>query len=398
LVIVKKSKSSKKSPLKGEILLRQAIKKLREGQASSRYKETEDLLFAYLEEKPDDLLARKLAGFCQIQRGRFEDAKESFQRVNSINRNDSEVMNALAYIALEGSDVDQAINCLLDAIYTDQNNQKLKSNLEKLRNIKDPKVFFSLTKPSDFVFVNIPKESLWDKLRHFPSELVTLPQMRFFFVLFILAAIGFAAYLSYPTLVNWWQDHSFKRGLGRGRVKHVAIQDIEKLVSERAHYNIRLSEEEVKRKFDMAKSFLEEKKRNRALILINELLNSNASDYIKERILILQGFVPEANSENLDFVPPVQDVIKIPFLYKGVAVYWSGTAVNLEHKERKETVFDLLINFVDQALVEGIAETHYTGFQNVFNGDKVVVFGEIIGITEDNKIIVKGKAVQKIYK
>lgn len=336
--------------------------------------------------------------FSLIELENFSDAAYYFLKILSMNRNDVETLNALAFLGLYENKTEQSINFLLDAIYINNNNEKLKQNLEKLRNIKDIKVFLSMNKPSDFLFFNYPKESLVEKLAGMTSYVVKIPQMKYITIVVIIFVIIFLIYQIYPLILSRAEDFRFLKSLGHGKVDHYSIQDINKLVEERAKYNIKLSEEEIKSKFSLIQGYLEEKKHNRAVILINELLNSNSSELIKERVRFLQRFLPEVSVQTIDFTPQVQEVIKIPFIYQDVYVRWSGTVANLEHKADKETVFDLLINFVDNAVVEGIAETHFEGSQNVLSGEKAAVFGQITGITIDNKIIIKGIEIQKIGK
>lgn len=293
---------------------------------------------------------------------------------------------------------EESINHLLDAIYIDKDNPQLKKNLEKLKNIKDPKVFFKMSRPRDFLFVNLPKENLLETIQNRITDILSFPMIRSAILIGAVILAGFVIYYNYPGIINIIEDYRFKKGLGQGRVTHVTIQDINKIIDERKQYNIKLSEADIKKKFQLVSDYIEQKKRNQAMMLINELLNSNASDYIKERVLVLKEVMPDIDLNRIDYLPSVQEVNRIPFLYQDVYIRWYGTVANLEHKERKETVFDLLIDFVENAVVAGIAESHFDGFQNVASGEKVAVIGLVTGITLDNKIIVKGVQIQRLEK
>lgn len=387
-----KSGKSKRILSGGEIF-KFALMKFRGHCSTHEYKEIIALLTPYIEENSDNVLALKILAFSLLETDDEEEALFYFKKALSINRNDVEALNAMSFLVLSENNIEQSINYLLDAIYIEKDNNKLKQNLEKIRNIKDPKVFLSMNKPADFIFIRLPRERLINKIQILTADILSLPLVR---AIGVTGGIVLLLFLLYPVFRDIVKDYLFKNGIGHGRVTHVAIQDIDKLVEERSKYNIKLSGSEVKTKFDSIKTYLQENQHNRAVIVINELLNSNASEFIKERVRVLQMFLPDVTVQTIDFTPQVQDVIKIPFLYKDVFVRWNGTIANLEHKARKETAFDLLINFVDNAVVEGIAETHYDGFLQVLSGEKVAVFGQIAGITVDNKIILKGKEIQRI--
>ncbi len=394
----KKVKKDKKSNSDSQSALKKAIDIFKKKGASKDYQNIIDILATYLELHPDDLLAQKIMAFSFIELKLFENAYPAFKRLHSADPNDADVLNALAFLGLMEGRLEESINYMLDAIYIDDSNAQLKKNLESLKTVKDPKVFFRMTKPKDFIFIHLPKETPVEFIENKIRAGLKSPLLRLIIIIILVFIAGYAFYLNYPKIVNVWEDFKFKQGLGQGRVTHVTIQDINKIIEERNQYNIKLSEADIKKKFEIIKSYIEEKKHNRAMILINELLNSNASEYIKERVLILKDVMPDIDPNMIDFLPSIQEVTRLPFLYKDVYIRWYGTIANLEHKERKETVFDLLINFVENAVVEGIAESHFTGFQSITSGEKVAVFGQIAGITVDNKIIVKGLQIQRLGK
>lgn len=372
------------------------IEKFKNRKTSLEIKEIIDKASLFLE-KEENVLIDKILAICLIELQDYKEAKNILLKILEDYNDDTEAMNAMAYLYIKDGLLDEAIKFLLDALYIDKENEIIKNNLEKLRNAKDYKVLFSMTKPKDFLYLNLPPLPFTRNIKILVKDLLSSVYGRVVIGVIILSLVGIFIYLVYPYYINWAEDYRFKKGLGKGRVTHLEIKDIEKLVEERKKYNMKLSEEEIKKKFSMIQVYLEEKKVNKAIITINELLNSNASDMVKERVLIWKDFVYKIENPNqIDYMPTVQEVLRAPFLYENVYISWGGTVVNLEHKERKETVFDLLINFVDNGTVEGIAEIHMEGFQKLSSNDKVYVFGQIYGINLDNHILVKGISIQKL--
>lgn len=343
------------------------------------------------------LLVQKMLGISLIEIQDYREAKNILLRILERYPDDPETLNAMAYIYIIEKHLNEAVRCVLDALYFDKENEIYKKNLETLRNTDDPDVLIPTISPKDFIYIKLPDLPFYLIIK---EKLLWFISSKFGKSILISAGIiilSIIIYYSYPYYITWVENYRFKRSLGHGRTVHLEIKDIEKLVAERSKYNLKLSEEEIKKKFSMIKYYLEDKKVNKAIITINELLNSNASEQIKERVTIWEGFVYKIEKPSqIDYVPPIQDVLRTPFLYKNVYINWGGTVVNLEHKGREETVFDLLINFIDEATVEGIAEVHLEGFVKVSNNDKVYVFGQIAGINLDNHIIVKGISIQSI--
>ena len=376
--------------------MKKAIQLFRKAKIPRDYKDIAGLLLPYTEENTDDRTALKLLGFCYLVLESFEEAERLFLTVSREDDSDPEALNALAYCAISKNDLEGATRLLLDALYLDPDASLLKLNLEKIRKITDSRIFLLRNQAPTFVTITIPKES---GLALFSSTIHQISGHRVFRWVgagMILGVVAIILFITYPAILTWMENYRFKRGLGRGRVTHVSIQDIERLVAERTRYQIKLSEEEIKQKFGLIQTYLEQKSPNRAMILVNELLNSNASERVKERVLFLKDFIPEPGSDSIDYSPPVQEVIRTPFLYENVIVRWSGMIANLDHRDRKETAFDLLINFVEQAVVEGIAEVHFDGFQRVVAGEKVAIVGRVTGIGLDNKVIVIGKEIQRL--
>lgn len=347
----------------------------------------------FIEDYPDDTPLEKWLGFVYLMMGKDKEAERIFSRLIRSYAHDVEIQNALAYLMLKRGDTEGAVTHLLDALYTEENHPLVKRNLDLLRSSKDLPAWLSTHTWTDFVFFTPPESPWWDIGW---QEVIRNPFVRGGVVIGILGLAGGGLFLLYPTLINVAQKYQQTRYRQIGSVvDQYTIQDIEKLVEERQKYSIKLTEEEVGKKFEMIKDLLYQGKRNQALLLINELLNSNASEQVKEHVRIFESFVPAPDPRKIDYNPSCRDVLRTPFLYKDVYVNWVGTVANLFFNQRKETSFDLLINFVDEATVEGIATIKMEGFQSELrNGQKVRVFGRIAGIQIENKVVLLDPEVQ----
>ena len=147
------------------------------------------------------------------------------------------------------------------------------------------------------------------------------------------------------------------------------------------------------RKFEELKTAISDQKHNKAKMLVNELLASNASLAVKERISILESFIIDPSTDNIDYVPSYAEIAVAPTIYQGIILRWQGTVANINHQGRKKTSFDLLVNFLGNGQVEGLAAVEVAGLQELNNGDKVTVMGPLLGITKDNRVIIEGQKI-----
>ncbi|NPU99933.1 MAG: hypothetical protein HPY53_01000 [Brevinematales bacterium] len=360
------------------------------------YVETVNLLIPFVEEYEFHIMALKLLGISLIETGRLEDAAGYLQSAYNQNRNDSETLNALAYLEFIKGTNESGITYLLDALYLDEENDKLKRNLEKVRAAENPALFLKMGKPFTFLFIKLPDQPPFREFMEKAAEFVRKPVMRYLIIGAVVALVGVALYFLSPSIVNWLEAYRMERG--GASFTQVTIKDIETLVAERENYKILLSEAEVEQKFNMVKYYLENKERNKAVITINEILNSNAHELVKEHVLILQSFIPDPDPDSLGYIPDCREVVKRPLIYKDVYVKWNGTVANLQHKGHEETAFDLLINFVDEGVVDGIALVTIPGWLDIRNKDKVAVYGTVAGIQMDNRVVIIGDQVVPIGK
>jgi tetratricopeptide (TPR) repeat protein len=378
--------------------LKLAMSEYRKGKRPLAWKKMSELLELYTAGNEENVLAWKLLGLAEAENGSMDSASRAFQKASALDRNDAESLNALAWFDLLEGKTDAAVNRLLDALYIDEKNAGFKSNLERIRGARDVKMLARMEKPSSFIFVTLPRRSIFDSVLEAAGGMLAGPFGKAALIgagIVLLAVLG---WVFYPLAVNFVRNANFTSEIGKNPIRKVSIQDVEQLVQERQNYSVRLSEDDVKRKFSQVKSFMAQRQFNRARILINELLNSNAGEGVKTQVDILQSLLPDTDPDAIDFIPQARDVIRLPFLYKDVLIRWDGMVANIDHRDQKETSFDLLINFVDEGVVEGIADCRLDGFQQLRNKDKVSVTGKITGITLDNRVVVIGKTFKPIGK
>ena len=83
----------------------------------------------YIIEKPDSYLGHYYLGLTYIFRELYDEAYEHISKANNLKENDANTINALAYLNLKFSNVDEAINYWLDILDNDKKNYLAKRNL-----------------------------------------------------------------------------------------------------------------------------------------------------------------------------------------------------------------------------------------------------------------------------
>ncbi len=124
--------------------------------------------------------------------------------------------------------------------------------------------------------------------------------------------------------------------------------------------------------FESAKRLIKGGEYNQALLLLNRIHNSNANFIVKERTDFLIRFVTDAGGRVYEKVP-FGTVMESPHLYRGFGLELEGRVANLQEKPESAT-FTLLVNYLDEKKISGVAEVFSKGPAGGFSdGDTVRV-------------------------
>lgn len=362
---------------KGEHI--KAVKAFSQG----NYKEASSLWTIIADKKPKDVLALKGLACCLFLDNREREARSYLEEAIEYAMTDPEIHNLLALTYLKEGQAQKAIEQILDAQDLSPSDL-LTSTLNQIKKLKNPDLVKAMPL-IPLIQITLPSVSLLSEKTK--KKLMTLMPIALL-VFFIGSLIFF-----YPDLRNWVTKLNIRN---RGEISpatEVSIKGIRDIVNARENFRILLGEEVIVRKFEALKTAISEQQHNKAKILVNELLASNASLAVKERVGILESFIIDPSVDNIDYVPSYAEIAVAPAVYEGVMLRWQGTVANVHHQRRKKTTFDLLVNFVGQGQVEGIATVELEGMQELNNGDQITVIGPVLGLTEDNRIIMLGQKI-----
>ena len=117
-----------------------------------------------------------------------------------------------------------------------------------------------------------------------------------------------------------------------------------------------------------------------ARVRLNRILESNASEPIKNRAMILISYMQIPGFDTLKDRFSYNEVINDPFLYRDVHVIWRGMATNLDVGQN-HTSFDFLVGYDTRRIMEGIVQVFYN-FAIPINPERPVeILGRVIPIS-----------------
>ncbi|MGL5253821.1 MAG: hypothetical protein ACRC9L_02185 [Brevinema sp.] len=328
-------------------------------------------------EEMDDPIALKGMGYICLRESLFREAASYFEELIQSAAYDPEAYNGLALAYLGDGKDTQAVEVLLDA--TDNiKSPLLDKTLEAIRLSKGSVALASLivvTMPSNGVNISLFVKNLAKKIGW---RLIPI-------LIFLLVGLLF---WSYPYLRNGILKLNIRNRAAAQLPSNPTIIGMAQILEARENLLPPMDDETASAKVAQLRELISMNKPNQSRILANEILSSEGSEAIKERAYVLEGFIGEANYENIDYIPSYTELASRPFLYKGVVVRWEGVVAKVNHQGRSSTSFDLLIGYDGSPQVQGIAAVEIRGMEEIANGNRVTVIGLFKGIDPDNKAVI----------
>ncbi|GHV65326.1 hypothetical protein AGMMS49587_19400 [Spirochaetia bacterium] len=166
--------------------------------------------------------------------------------------------------------------------------------------------------------------------------------------------------------------------------------DREKPVEIGGAYQYILTQNQVLETYERAFSLFTAYRDEAARIELNRLIESNASEGIKNkcRLLISNMEVPGFDTFNRRDNPGYADVIKEPALYRDCHVIWSGMAANVE-KGQSQTSFDLLVGYDTKKILEGYVRVEINQALALNPEKPLEVLGRIVPISTESGIDIR---------
>lgn len=288
-----------------------------------------------------------LCGVISLYSGSFLDAKLNFESAKKLKMKDPDTLLGLAFLYLRGmgtrgTNTNQAVDYYLDVLEIDPKNIIAKRALSVIRKHSSSEALSDWLTSGKLskLFPKIPSPSITPKT-----------------VFSLSAAAAAVLVLIFVLLVNLRVLPSpFRNRNARPTADFVLSgQERSQPIETGGSYMYILTRNQATELYDRALSLFSSYRDEAAKINLNRILESNASEGLKNRARLLisnmevPGFDTFVRSDN----PSYAEVIAEPVVYRDVHIIWRGMATNVEITD-EYTRFDFLIGYDTRRALEGI--------------------------------------------
>jgi hypothetical protein len=314
-----------------------------------------------------------LLGFSCLHTGDLGGAFSYISRARQLSRDNVTALLGLAAIHFRRQETEDAIKRWLEVLEIDPGNKVARRGMDLLRK------GLSTEKLQEYIEAGKVK-SLYPPL---PSRGRAALVATIVLGVMALAAAGYAGVRFLPRQVTQ-----------RPGVSAVDIPSgLPRLTDTGSDFLYMLTENDVRKAFSKAKTFLLAYRDNMALVEINRILLSNAALPVKERARLLKGFVTQPDFLTLRDSFPYATVAAAPALYDGCSVIWRGKIANL--KVLKDAItFDLLVGYDREKVLEGIVPVTLDFAADLANGGGIEVLGQVS--SKAGRISLKAISIHKL--
>lgn len=146
--------------------------------------------------------------------------------------------------------------------------------------------------------------------------------------------------------------------------------------------------------FNEARRLMKRGEFNRAAVILNRIINSNANQVVKEKCEFLVRFIIDTDDRTYE-KPDIKGIQEKPYLYRGAAFELEGKTANVK-KFNNGTGFTLMVDY-DGKNFRWIAQVFSPEKNAVENGDSVKVQGVYIaGIGNESRAYISSARVEVI--
>jgi len=324
-----------------------------------------------------------LFGLICLHSGSYVEAHEYLQYAWRIKPKDINTMLALAVLNIWRRNTAKAIDYYLDVLEIQKNNKIANNALKIVRKNSSPEELSGWMTP--------------DRLsRLFPPIPVPIVNKRSITIaLFSVAAIiiiTLGILLLTKTIPNPFKSHNARHS------EEYVLSNLERKdpVEVGGLYKYILTSAQAVSLYERSLSLFTSYRDEAAKISLNRLLESNASDTLKNKARFLKENteVPGFDNFKRDDNPLYTDVKSEPAVYQDVHVIWRGMATNVELTEEK-TTFDFLVGYDTRKTLEGIVPVSFDKPVAINTERPLEVLGKINVTSSYTDITLEGVAIHQ---
>ena len=209
----------------------------------------------------------------------------------------------------------------------------------------------------------------------------------------VVAGLVLAIGISLQTGLLFWPSDGSQRELPDGF--ELTREERGAPLQDGGNYRFVLTAAQVLANYEEARQLFLERRDDAARVRLNRILESNASQPIKNRALLLISYMEVPGFDTLRDRFSLGEVLQEPFLYRDCHVIWRGMVSNLT-VQQNATSFDLLVGYYDERrIVEGIVQVVYDFAIPINPEFPVEILGRVVPIPGDRRIIIHGIAINQ---
>jgi len=374
-----------------------AIKYLNQKQ----YQKAESILQNFIRTLPFDETIVLYYGFCLIEQQKYEEALTVYRQYLSINSDQYRLLRAFCYAKM--GFLEKSLN---DWIKLSKEGNKIATSLlNDLKKSKDNKAFITFLKYNK-ACGQLPHPNIEKKMRRqtknesfqyssFDNKKTPL-NFNFFkrnkiaIFLSIFAILVFMVLL----LIN---NESIKIKENLNKNQQITIsQNYQSEDNSKIPITIIYQykdNKQVEKDLSLTKKYITQSDYNNAMLVINKIVYSNASEKYKEKARNLEHLLTEPFFNKLIYNPSFNEVIQNPLLYLNIFVQWKAIVYDI----MDDLNFSVMIYSKNPIYIDGIANCILPKSYPLFVKQQVEIFGKILSVL-DNKIPkIEIKNIKVIY-
>lgn len=322
-----------------------------------------------------------LLGTACLYIGDIGSAILQFQQARRIKITDPRLLLAQAAIYLRRGDTDRALMYYLEVREYDPNNQIAKDAIEFIRTRGD--------------FDTICRWADTGRLEQFYPPLGVNPNKALSIVLPVIACL-LGCVLAFVLIPRKTDSSFLRKDLSELSLTKVELKSPVQADLSGEKFNYILSSKEIKKSYNVILEYFQARRDNAAIIEINRLLNSNASNSIKQKLRVLQTYLEAPTFDSIKDVPSFSEVEKDPNLYIDCYVDWEGRVSDVQIAEDGSYSCRFLVGYGEGKRIEGIINLWFLLDPNIETDKSVKILGKIT--KQESKIYLSGKAVYQSVK
>ncbi|MDR0496794.1 MAG: tetratricopeptide repeat protein [Treponema sp.] len=157
-------------------------------------------------------------------------------------------------------------------------------------------------------------------------------------------------------------------------------------------YRYVLTRSQVLDEYNDALKFFAEYRDDAAKVRLNRILESNASEPIKNRARLIVSYAEVPGFDTLKDRFSYSDVTRDPFIYRDCHVIWRGMATNLVVQQHY-TAFDFLVGYDTYRTMDGIVHVEYNFAIPVNTERPVEILARVVPVSIDRQADIKLQGV-----